>query len=202
MRAQRGFTLFEMLVVMVITGLMSAVLMQGFSIILGTRLAVTNTISNLQELILSQNIPVDPLRGILPDYRNNPNQFRGQSRSLTGQTLRPLLSPVGAPTPFRMTFDYSTDNDTTALVYEEPGRPKVELARWRGSNQAFKYRDITGNWEPTWPPPASTSQTPWLIWIDAGPTITPLIAAVTGPHDRVTRLEDSPFANPPSAFSK
>ena len=199
---QAGFTLFEMIVVMVITSLMGAVLLQGFSIILGTRLSVTNTIANLQGLILNQNIPVDPLRGILPDYKNNPNQFRGQARTLTGQTLRPLLSPVGAPTPFRMTLDYNAGSDTTLLIYEEPGRPKAELAQWPGNSQTFKYRDVSGPWQSIWPPPASVSQTPWLIWIDVGPTVTPLIAAVTGPHDRVTRLEDSPFASPPSAFSK
>ena len=196
-----GFTLFEMIVVVVITGLMGAVLMQGFGIILATRLSVTNTIADLQETVLSQNILVDPLRGILPDYKNNPNQFRGQARTLGGQTLRPLLSAPGSPTPFTMTLDYDSSADATALIYEEPGRPKTELARWSGNSQAFKYRDLTGPWVPAWPPQASTSQTPFLIWLDTGgPTLAPLIASVAGPHDRVTRLEDSPFANAAAPF--
>jgi len=198
---KRGFTLFEMLVVLVITGLMGAVLMQGFSIILATRLSVSNNIANLQDLILNHNIPVDPLRGLLPDYQSNPNQFRGQARTLVGQTLRPLLSPPGAPTPFTMTMDYDGNSGTTTLIYEEPGRGKAELARWPGSAQSFKYRDLEGEWQPAWPPASSSSQTPWLIWIDAGPTLTPLVAAVAGPHQRVQRLQDSPFTGGVSPFA-
>lgn len=194
-RSIKGFTLFETLVVLVIASLMGAVLMQGFGIILATRLSVTNTISNLQDVVLNQNIAVDPLRGILPDYRNNPNTFRGQTRMLSGQTLRPLLSATGAPTAFKMTLDYDSSHNQTTLVYEEPGRSRAELAKWPGDSQSFKYRDLTGNWESVWPPPASTSQTPWLIWIDTGPTLTPLIASLAGPHDRVTRLQDTPFGN-------
>ncbi len=193
--SSRGFTLFEMIVVMVISSLMAAVLMQGFSMVLGTRLSVNNTIADLQTVVISQNVPVDPLRGILPDYKDNPNQFRGQPRTMTGQTLRPLLSPAGAPTPFTMTLDYDSSANQTVLTYEEPGRAKTEIGRWPGNESSFKYRDINGAWQTSWPPQASTSQTPWLIWIDIGTATSPLIAAVSGPHDRVTRLEDSPFAN-------
>jgi len=200
-RAAAGFTLFEVIVVMVITSLMGAVLMQGFGMILAARLSVTNAIENLQEVVLSQNIPVDPLRGILPDFRSSPNQFRGEPRLLTGQTLRPLLSAPGAPTRFTMTLDYDAGRNTTILVYEEPGRPKAELARWQGNTQSFKYRDLTGPWESSWPTQAASSQTPWLIWIDTGPALAPLIASVAGPHSRVMRIQDSPFATmaPPSA---
>ncbi len=190
-----GFTLFEILVVIVITSLMGAVLMQGFSAILATRLTVSNAIGNLQEIILSQNIVVDPLRGVLPDYEKNPNVFQGQPRNLNGQTLRPLLSVAGAPTPFKMTLDYDAALDVTVLIYEEPGRPKVEIAQWFGNAPTFKYRDIDGAWQSTWPPPSSASQTPWLIWIDVGPTLAPLIASVAGPHTRIPRLEDSPFGS-------
>lgn len=190
----RGFTLFEMIVVMVISSLMAAVLMQGFSMVLGTRLSVNNTIADLQRVVISQNVPVDPLRGILPDYKDNPYQFRGQPRTMSGQTLRPLLSPVGAPTPFTMALEFDGGTNQTVLTYEEPGRTKTEIGRWPGSESSFKYRDISGAWQSSWPPQASTSQTPWLIWVDIGTATTPLIAAVSGPHTRATRLEDSPFA--------
>ncbi len=199
----KGFTLFEMIVVFVITGLMSAVVMQGFSIVLASRLSVSNAIENLRQVVLGQNIPIDPLRGLLPDYNNNPNKFRGQARTLTGQTMRPLLSPPGAPTPFTMTMEYEAGTNLTTLMYQETGRPKTALAQWPGNGQSFKYRDLTGPWESVWPPPASTSQTPWMVWIDIGPTFAPLVAAVGGSHDRVTRLEDMPmFGTTPSPFRK
>lgn len=197
-----GFTLFEMIVVFVITGLMGAVLMQGFSIVLASRLSVSNAIENLQVVVLSQNIPIDPLRGLIPDYRDSPQQFRGQARTLAGQTLRPLLSPPGAPTPFSMTLDYDAGKNLTTLVYEETGRPKASLAQWPGNGQTFKYRDVSGPWLSAWPPAAATSQTPWVIWIDAGPSLSPLVAAIAGPHQRISRLEDLPFAVGGSPFRK
>lgn len=189
--ATKGFTLLEMLVVFVITGLMSAVLMQGFGAILTTRLSVANAISNLQDVILSQNIMIDPLRGVLADYENSPYVFRGQERTLSGETLRPLLSPQGAPTPFKMTLDYDVNANTTTLNYEEPGRPAVALRQWAGNVPTFKYRDIRGPWGAVWPPPMTgTSQTPWLIWIDTGAALAPLVASVGGSHKKVPRLDE------------
>jgi prepilin-type N-terminal cleavage/methylation domain-containing protein len=190
-----GFTLFEVLVVIVITSLIGAVLMQGFSALLATRLSVAGAIGNLQEAVLSQNIVVDPLRGLIPDYEDNANVFRGQPRSLSGQTLRPLLAPAGAPAAFKMTLDYDANRNLTVLIYEELGRAKAEIASWAGNTGTFRYRDLNGSWLSAWPPPTSTSQTPWLIWIDGGPSLAPLIASVVGPHKRVTRLEDSPFGS-------
>ena len=197
-----GFTLFEMIVVLVISSLMAAVLMQGFGAVLSTRLSVSNAIDDLQETVLVQNILVDPLRGVIPDHSEGANEFRGQPRTLSGQTLRPLLSALGAPTPFKMTLDYDQSRDATILVYEESGRPKVEIGRWSGNSPTFKYRDSVGSWEENWPTETSRSQTPWLIYLDVGPTLIPLVAAVSGPHQRVPRPQDLPFGTGGMSIAK
>jgi prepilin-type N-terminal cleavage/methylation domain-containing protein len=195
----RGFTLFEVLVVMVITGMISAVLMQGFGIVLSTRLTVGNKLVDLQSIVVNQSVITEPLRGIVPDDTKDPIPFKGQPLTLSGRTVHALLSAPGIPTDFTLTFENELAG--SKLVYEEKGRPKVDLAHWPGGNPTFKYRDFSGNWLSTWPPQGTVSQTPWLIWIDGGSTLAPLVVAVQGPHRPQVRMEDLPFANS-SPFSK
>jgi prepilin-type N-terminal cleavage/methylation domain-containing protein len=195
----RGFTLFEVLVVMVITGMISAVLMQGFSIVLNTRLSVADKISNLQGVVVSQSVITEPIRGIVPDDTKDPVPFKGQARMLSGRTVRPLLSPPGVPTFFTLSLE--NESGGTKLVYEERGMPKTDLAHWPGNGPTFKYRDFNGSWLSAWPPTGSVSQTPWLIWIDGGPTLAPLVVSLLGSHRPATRFEDLPFVNKSSPFS-
>lgn len=189
-----GFTLLEVIVVLVITGLVSALLIQGLGGLLATRLTVANAIDNLDALVMTRNIVLEPLRGIIPDQKDGPNEFRGQPRTLKGRTLRSLQSTAGAPVPFKMTLEFDQDRGVTVLTYEEPGRTATELARWVGNMPEFKYRDLTGPWETNWPSPRSTTQIPWLIFVDTGETLVPLIAYVAGSHERVVRPQDLPFA--------
>ncbi|MBY0510771.1 MAG: prepilin-type N-terminal cleavage/methylation domain-containing protein [Rhodospirillaceae bacterium] len=189
----RGFTLFEVLVVLVITGMISAVLMQGFSIVLRTRLSVADKIGDLQSVVVNQSIVTEPIRGIVPDESKDPTPFSGQARGLSGRTVRPLLSPPGVPTFFTLTLENAPGG--TKLVYEEKGMPKADLAHWPGNGPTFKYRDFKGSWLSAWPPPGSVSQTPWLIWIDGGPTLAPLMISLQGSHRPATRFEDLPFVN-------
>ncbi len=196
----RGFTLFEVLVVLVITGMISAVLMQGFSIVLGTRLSVADKIGDLQSLVISQNVVTEPIRGIVPDDSKEPKVFNGQARMLSGRTVRPLLSPPGIPTSFTLTLENETGG--TKLVYEERGMPKADIAHWQGNAPTFKYRDFKGGWLSSWPPLGTVSQTPWLIWIDTGPTSAPLIISLLGSHRPAVRLEDLQFVTPSSPFTK
>ena len=195
---RRGFTLFEVLVVLVITGMVGAILMQGFSIVLSTRLSVAEAIGNMQGVVLKQSIITEPLRGIVPDESNMPVPFKGQSRMLSGRTVRGLMSPPGVPTFFVLSLENASGG--TKLVYEETGMPKTDIAYWSGRAPSFKYRDFNGGWLDVWPPPGSVSQTPWLIQLDGAPTGAPLVISVLGSHRAIMRLEDLPFANPSASM--
>jgi prepilin-type N-terminal cleavage/methylation domain-containing protein len=191
---RRGFTLFEVLVVLVITGMVGAILTQGFGIVLSTRLSVADAIGNMQGVVLRQSIITEPLRGIVPDESKTPIPFKGQPRMLSGRTVRGLLSPPGVPTIFTLTLESASGG--TKLVYEEAGMPKTDIAYWPGRTPSFKYRDFNGAWLDVWPPPGSVSQTPWLIQLEGAPTAVPLVVSVLGSHRAVTRIEDIPFINP------
>ncbi len=191
---ESGFTLLEVLVVLAITSLISVVLIQGFSLILGARNSVQNKIVGLEQVVLKQNIFLEPLRGILPDYPNRPNIFQGGPQSVRGLTIRPLQSRVGTPTGFSMTMDYDSGRDETELVYQESGFSPQTLGRWKGAKGTFRYRDQTGTWLEAWPPNPDVPQTPWLIQLDMGVGFpSSLVVSLNGPHQRILRLEDLPF---------
>ncbi len=191
---ESGFTLLEVLVVLVITSLISVVLIQGFSLILGARNSVQNKIVGLEQVVLKQNIFLEPLRGILPDYPNEPHIFHGEPQTVSGLTIRPLQSRVGTPVGFSMSMSYDSGRDETELIYQERGFPSQSLGRWKGAEGTFRYRDRTGSWLETWPPNPDVPQTPWLIQVDMGVGFpSSLIVSVNGPHQRALRIEDLPF---------
>src|SRR5262245_35439863 len=96
-----GFTLLEALVVMVITSLVSVVLVQGFGLILSARASVETKLVDVDHAILQNNILLEPLRGIVPDYPNQPNVFAGSATTLQALTTRPLQGRTGTPVGFK-----------------------------------------------------------------------------------------------------
>src|SRR3954471_16161054 len=101
-----GFTLLETLVVLVITSLISVVLVQGFGLILAARTSVQTKLVDVDQAVLQRNLFLEPLRGILPDYPNRPHIFVGESRKLSGLTVRPLQERFGGPVAFTMSMEY------------------------------------------------------------------------------------------------
>ena len=196
-----GFTLLEALVVLVITSLVSVVLVQGFGLVLSARTSVESKLVDADQYILQSNILLEPLRGVLPDYPEKPNIFQGANRQLHGLTARPLQERFGAPVGFTMTMNYDSSSDETLMMYAEQGSAPVIIGRWPGNTGGFYYRDVTGDWSPTWPSTQPSDQlpvqTPWLIRIEMGAGVpSSLIASVAGAHRRPIRLMDTPFATP------
>lgn len=190
----RGFTLLEVLVVLVITSLISVVLIQGFALILGARNSIQTKIVGLEQVVLKQNIFLEPLRGVLPDYPNRPHIFRGEEKVIRGLTVRSLQSRPGAPVGFSMTMNYDPRENETELIYQETGFSPETLGRWEGAEGTFQYRDQTGSWLETWPPNPDVSQTPWLIRLNMGAGFpSSFVVGVNGPHQRVLRMMDLPF---------
>ena len=194
--SERGFTLLEVLVVLVITSLISVVLIQGFALVLGARTSVQNKIVGLEQIILKKNIFLEPLRGILPDYPDRPNVFHGETRVVRGLTVRPLQSRLGTPVGFTMSLDYDSQHDETELTYQEQGFAPQTLGRWEGTDGAFRYRDQAGPWLEAWPPNPNVPQTPWLVQLDMGAGFpSSLVANISGPHQRILRIQDLPFGS-------
>jgi general secretion pathway protein J len=192
-RSQKGFTLFEVIVVLVITSLISVVLIQGLGLVLTARTSVGNKLLHVERTALTRNMVLEPLRGVVPDYADHPYVFKGTARQIRGLTVHALQEPFGTPTGFTYTLNYYSDRDETAVTYKEEGREPVELDHWPGNFGRFSYRDRSGAWSDIWPINDQVSQTPWIIRIDPGVAESAtLVASVAGTHRRIYRLQDTP----------
>lgn len=192
----RGFTLLEALVVLVITGLVSVVLVQGFGLLLGARTTVQEKLVAVDQTVIEQSLFMEPLRGIVPDYSERKNLFIGEEKRLRGLTSRSLQARAGAPVPFTLTISHDPQRHLTTLTYQEDNAPPLALGTWEGDTGSFAYRDITGPWHAAWPPQDSLKapQTPWLIRIERGAGFPKnMVAFVDGTHRRPLRFRDTPF---------
>jgi len=186
-----GFTLFEVIVVLVITGLISVVLIQGLGIVLTARTSFASKILDVDRIVLKQNLLLDPLRGVVPDYSDRPYVFKGTSRELRGLTVRTLEERMGTPTGFTFKLDYLSGRDETVVIYQEEARDPVEIVSWKGNSGALSYRDRTGEWSEIWPIDDKSSQTPWLIrLVTKSEEVPTIVASVVGTHRRVIRMQD------------
>ena len=193
-----GFTLIEMLVVLVITALVSGVLFQALerSYSLQRRFGV--------ELFKNQQgqMAIDwyrqSVQGLIADTPGESGVFKGEAHSLAGLTTTPLSEDFGMSTPFRWSLVIAADGSQTELVYRERDTDTVVL-RWQGAQAKFVYLDDTLTAHDTWPPPLGLfSQLPRQIRVDAsdnGEAVV-IVATPMGPLDPAPRLQDV-FGVPP-----
>lgn len=196
--SQRGFTLLEALVVLMITALVSVVLVQGFGLLLGARTTVQDKLVSVNEAVLEQSLFLEPLRGIVPDYPERPHVFVGEAERLHGITIRPLQARTGTPVPFTLTISYDAKADRMALTYQEDNASPLVVGTWAGRKGSFAYRDLTGDWSTAWPPENNPEapQTPWLVRLEKGTGFPAnMVASVGGTHRRPLRFRDTPFGS-------
>lgn len=186
----------ETLVVLVITGLISLVLVQGLGLLLAARGSVQDKLVGLDQTVLTQSLFLEPLRGVVPDYFERPHIFVGERQRLHGLTARPLQARTGTPIPFTLTITYDSSANQSLLTYQEDNAPPVVLGNWEGPEGAFSYRNLNGDWSEVWPPKddPQAPQTPWLIRIERGAGFPKnMVASVGGAHRRPLRFRDTPF---------
>ena len=147
----RGFTLLEVLVVLVITALVSAVLMQGMGLVLGLRDNLGEKLLDLDQLSLERNRVTFPLEGVVPDFDDGEDLFKGVEGSVSGLTTKPLLRREGRPTRFAINLQYDAGSRLNTLVYQEGNDPVITLSSWEGGQARFRYIGVDGQWVESWP---------------------------------------------------
>lgn len=147
---RRGFTLLEMLVVLVLLGLISTLLLQGFVYIINLRLRVLTHLDDLQRGTLQEYWFRSTTAAILADYQEGKYIFKGNQREFSGLTAAPLDASVGSLSPFAWQLQYK--NSITTLSYRKNDDEYWEIAHWAGDKGAFSYMDTKGKWYNQWPP--------------------------------------------------
>lgn len=147
-RGMRGFTLMEMLVVLVISALLMSMLFQSLQIFQRAQSSLNQKTLQAWHLQLSQQWLDASINALypLPD-----SEFTGDSRHWRGATLQPLKGSPGGPVPIEWRLQPRADG--VDLSYTQRDDSAIVLAAPLDSMQLrFAYYDEKGAVFDRWPP--------------------------------------------------
>ena len=164
-RGQSGFTLLEMLVVLLIAGMALALTTQALGQYQRAYSRASVSEQAGREYRLSESWFRDSVRSLraAPDQtgpsptsglglgaRASEGTFSGRSDGFTGLTLAPVLAGQGVPIvqQWRVIRD-TRGNDALEL---EEGEARISLVMPGDGRLVFHYLDATGEMHPQWPP--------------------------------------------------
>ncbi|MCP4696355.1 MAG: hypothetical protein GY862_05855 [Gammaproteobacteria bacterium] len=143
-----------MLVVLVLTGLISTLLMEGLTYVLHLRARFLEQLDDLQQGALQEHWFRGTSAALIPDYTDIPpsqaNLFTGQEREFSGLTIAALDAETGLPAPFSWRLLY--EGGKTVLQYRNSGGEYWDITHWYEQSGSFLYRAENGEWHKQWPP--------------------------------------------------
>ena len=162
----KGFTLLEMLVVLVITALLGTLLLYGITHVLQIRGRLLEHLHAGQRGMLPEHWFRSTVQGLIPDYpptahpdffqAAEPKVFYGKPRTLGGLTLAALDGAGGVPLPFVWKLTESAGR--TRLEYENSRGEIWPVLEWEGDAGRFEYLDPERKRHPEWPPKLGEAQ--------------------------------------------
>jgi general secretion pathway protein J len=191
---QKGFTLMEILVVLVITSLITGLLLDGLFLVSRLQVRFGPEIYQNQRGAMYRDWFRLTVNSLMPDYPDGGNRFKGDAHSFSGLTLSPLDQPSGAMLSFAWSLRFDPESGQTQLIYES-GENRYPVESWPGNAGRFLYLDAEGNTHDEWPPFAGGADIPQLpraIYLEMSPDFSPkvVIAVPMGPSKPLPRLKD------------
>lgn len=150
----QGFTLLEMMVVLVIVSLISVLLMQGFSFVMGLQERIRAQLIKVENLELKEQWFRVVTRSLIREDNVDEGGFEGDLEHFSGTTLQPLRNDVGLPTKIAWRLVY--EGDRTILQYSEGNDDPVTMLVLHNQRQNFKYLAPDGVFHDVWPPDDNT----------------------------------------------
>jgi len=189
---QTGFTLIEMLVVLIIVAMVSSVLFQALERAYRLQERFGTELFKVQQGQMTADWYRQSIQGLYPDYADGSHVFQGKYLEFSGLSTNPLSDNYGSPTPITWKLRRNTQTGTTELLYVEVKR-ETPILEW-GSNQVrFIYVDEQHNSYESWPPPLGVAtQLPKQIQLEVKEAgeITSIVASPLGPTTTLPRLQD------------
>lgn len=192
-RKARGFTLLEILVVLLITGLVTTLLMQGLDQVFRLQRHFGVELFNSQQGAMQANWFRETVNGLVPDYPNGDHLFKGDAEQFTGITSAPLDGLAGRQIPFAVRLQFDPRRDETGLRYGLDEESPAVLS-WPGQSGKFVYIDSTGERHDRWPPfLGQWPQLPRAISLESRKSgaVFVIVAAPKGPVYNLLRLKDA-----------
>ena len=189
---QTGFTLIEVLVVLIIVGMVSGVLFQALERAYRLQERFGMELFSVQQGQMAADWYRQTVQGLHPDYPDGLNIFHGEEREFSGLTSNSLGDEYGAPTPIAWRIRNNRQSGTMELVYLE-GKQETVILTWRSNEARFIYFDEQQVSHNSWPPPMGLSkQLPKQIQLvakDVGDPIN-IVASTMGPIMPLPRPQD------------
>lgn len=147
MMRQRGLTLIEMLVVLMIAGMALALGYQSLSQWRIAETSLSGVSDDIRRQRLGQAWFEASIRALVPIAEE---PFAGDARSMTGYSLSPVMAPPGGTT--RIRWSVEEDDTGASLVLEEDGAERLRLPLGDARDVRFQYLDPDGEPHLQWPP--------------------------------------------------
>ena len=145
----KGFTLVEMLVVMVLLGLISSILFQGLSLIGKVQSRLIPNIQKQQKQMLQERWFRESVSGLMAGVKNT-EHFTGTQSGFTGISISPLHSNNRAPQLIE--WEIATSDEQYILGYKQQQGLSWQIETYSSESQqpVFVYLDSSGQWHNNW----------------------------------------------------
>jgi prepilin-type N-terminal cleavage/methylation domain-containing protein len=188
-----GFTLVEMLVVLILTGLISGILFQALSQVFHLQSRIGAETGALRQQAMVADWFRQTIAGAQPDFEDGKNKFQASRRRIAGLTTTPLTAEQGALEPFTLTLEFDSRRGETVLRYGEGGDATALMA-WPGDYGQFVFLDADHAEHEGWPPATlkKPAQLPAAVRLEGRRDGEPwnLLAVPGGPGQPRLRVRD------------
>lgn len=191
-QCQRGFTLVEMLVVLVIVSMAGSLLFEGAAQVMSMESRFASQLAGLRSETLRSDWLRQVVEGMQPDYAEGKQVFRGTARGFSGLTTNPLSAGYGGLSAFALALQQDRASNEVVLRYGMD-KDAPEILRWAGNRGRLRYADNIGELHEDWPPPTGKwPQLPAAIYVEGGREGAPWLVVATpyGPTWPVPRPID------------
>lgn len=190
--AHRGFTLIEVLVVLILFGMISSTLFQALQQSYKLQDRFGTELFREQQGQMAMDWYRQTVQSLAPGYPGSGHLFRGEPQLFSGLSSSPLSAEYGTPTPITWQIRNNLQNATIELIYVE-GLKQTPILNWHSKAARFVYLDEKHNPHDNWPPALGThSQLPSQIQLQFpdDPTATTLAVTPMGLRQPLPRIED------------
>lgn len=167
---QSGFTLIEILTVLILVGLVSGILFEALGQVFSVRQRLGPYLDGVAASRMTLSWFRESTAALISDIGDGQSRFRGDARGFSGLSLMPLDAEPGTPTMIAWRLDYDQADRRTTLQYRGVRPQWLSVAEWRDRTGAFSFNDGSG-WVSAWPPAdirPGTRQIPRQIRVDVG----------------------------------
>lgn len=147
---ERGFTLLEMIITLLLMTMMTMLLIQGLSGVYKIKSSLLKHIDSTRTTPLRNYWLKNIINGFTLDHSLRNQGFQGDSNQVDGITFQSLRGGIGVPTICSLKIERLEDR--AALLYKEQGDTGwLELDSWENATAQFMYLTADYSWLDRWP---------------------------------------------------